>query len=592
METLIPYPNTAPDWSGIAICEPDYCRPLDFPSDHGLEAFRCSICDIPGLFNSMVLTKAQGIGLEDLLASSPTHFLRSSSLMPSFTRLLSLVSLAAIASAAAIHGDIVVARDDAPLAWNSATQPPPNDGPDLSTLNPTDSDTIASTAQQVDQKTGPTDDAPPSSDVPPTVVTAVDGDVTSAGSSGDSLLNVLHNPDSNPDLDTGSTVSKRDVANSFEKRGPYELVFSGSGTGPSDRDASIQGTAYLTFTRLDTYDLSACETFCDGIEACVFVNLFAEYNSDATYNPQYKCAAYGDTHTAAEKTNFGGQQLLPPPAGVSYVQQSVGYASATLVDPSVPAGYQLVFGPTNGANQAPGYMGFSFLDKYDVQACANLCNTRGADPVGGVCQYFNIWRALVDGNPTTYSCSFYYLPTDASTATNTGQGNLQVTYSRGYQRISTLLDGGFEDCGSSCTNGASSDDHWVASSPSGGNGDAILSFRASAARTGHSLGVLGSVSSQDSLSGTIRTNPPIPTVSGASYVLQFFHQSLFGTNDESHAVLNVFWNGVQVLSLHPGKQAWTPYQVAVTAVGSDVLSFTGGSWPAYDFLDDISLFLD
>ncbi|TFK67836.1 hypothetical protein BDN72DRAFT_858869 [Pluteus cervinus] len=402
--------------------------------------------------------------------------------MPSFARLLSLVSLAAIASAAAIHGDIVVARDDAPLSYNSATDLPPSDGPDLSTLNPTDSDTIASTAQQVDQKTGPTDDAPPSSDVPPTV-----------------------------------------------------------------------------------------------------------YNSDATYNPQYKCAAYGDTHTAAEKTNFGGQQLLPPPAGVSYVQQSVGYASATLVDPSVPAGYQLVFGPTNGANQAPGYMGFSFLDKYDVQACANLCNTRGADSVGGVCQYFNIWRALVNGNPTTYTCSFYYLPTDASTATNTGQGNLQVTYSRGYQRISTLLDGGFEDCGISCESDPTSDDHWVATSA--GSNDAVIAYRDGFGRTGHSLGVLGSIFGEDALSGTITTNPPIPTIAGIDYVLQFFHQSIFMQNDETNAVLTVFWNGVQVLSIHPGAQAWTPYQVAVTAVGSDVLSFTGGSWPAYDFLDDISLFL-
>lgn len=50
-------------------------------------------------------------------------------------------------------------------------------------------------------------------------------------------------------------------------------------------------------------------------------------------------------------------------------------------------------------------MGFAFIDKYDVNACAALCNTRGADPNGGACQYFNIWRALVNGVPTTYTCS-------------------------------------------------------------------------------------------------------------------------------------------------------------------------------------------
>ena len=50
-------------------------------------------------------------------------------------------------------------------------------------------------------------------------------------------------------------------------------------------------------------------------------------------------------------------------------------------------------------------MGFVFLDKYDVEACAQQCNSRGADPNGGACQYFNIWRALVNGVPTTYTCS-------------------------------------------------------------------------------------------------------------------------------------------------------------------------------------------
>ena len=50
-------------------------------------------------------------------------------------------------------------------------------------------------------------------------------------------------------------------------------------------------------------------------------------------------------------------------------------------------------------------MGFAFLSAYDVDACAQLCNTQDPDPVGGPCIYFNIWRAVVDGIPTTYTCS-------------------------------------------------------------------------------------------------------------------------------------------------------------------------------------------
>ncbi|TFK67813.1 hypothetical protein BDN72DRAFT_858855 [Pluteus cervinus] len=470
--------------------------------------------------------------------------------MSRFTRLFYLISLAAVVSA------------------STSNSTAPSSSPNLNTSSPTDSDTIANTIQQVNQKAGPTDNAPPSSDVPPTVVTAVDGDVTAAGQSGDSLLQVLHDPDSHPDLDTGSTVSKREVA--LKKRGGYEQVFDGTGADPSDRDASIQGTAYLTFTRLDTYDLSACEAFCDGIEACVFVNLFSEFNSDATYNPQFKCAAYGDVHTAAEKTNFGGQQLLPSPAGVTYIQQSVGYAADTLVDPDVPNGYQLVFGPTDGANNAPGGL---------VRTFATLVVPI---PVGEF------------ASTSTYGVlsSMYYIPTDASTATNTGQGDLSVTYSRGYQRISILPDGGFEDyleCDDFCY--ASSDANWVGTIPSGGSEDAEIFYDTDYARTGHGSLCLGSSSGADALPGTMTTANPLDTVAGSDYWIQFFQESAFRSNPEDAAFVNVFWNGVQVLAITPGYQTWTPYQVSVTAVGSDVLSFTGGSFPSYDFLDDISLFL-
>ncbi|TFK64470.1 hypothetical protein BDN72DRAFT_264263 [Pluteus cervinus] len=512
--------------------------------------------------------------------------------MSRFTRLLSLISLAATVSAGVIvqRGPVtpfgIMSADPSTIAAAS------NDVPiDLATANPTDSNTIATTAQQVDQKTGPTDNAPPSSDVPPTVVTAVDGDVTEAGQSGDALLNVLHDPNATPDLNTGSTVSRRDL--SLKKRADYEQVFTGTGTGSGDRDGSIQGTAYLTFTRLDTYDVGACKTFCDGIDACVFVNIFYEYNSDATYNPQIKCAAYADIHSAAEKTNTGGQQLLPSPAGPTYIQESEGYAADSLADPSVPDGYTFVFGPTSGANQAAGYMGFAFLDKYDVQACANLCNTRGADANGGACQYFNIWRALVDGSPTTYSCVMYYLPTDASTATNTGQGNLQVTYSRGYQRISYLPDGGFEgyNPGTDLTY-VESYSNWVGTSSPGGSLDATIIYYAPYARTGHSSALLGSGYNGDALAGTLAPAAALNTAAGKNYWITFFQDSTFsGASDEAAAFIDVKWNGVTVLSITPGYQAWGYYQVQVTAVGSDHLEIYGGAAPAWSFIDDIYVWL-
>src|SRR6266446_6687155 len=76
----------------------------------------------------------------------------------------------------------------------------------------------------------------------------------------------------------------------------------------------------------------------------VFANLFYEFNNPGLDqgSSNLKCAVYADIHSAAEKTNLGGQQLAPPPAGLTYIQQSSGYAAKTLVDPTNPDGYELV----------------------------------------------------------------------------------------------------------------------------------------------------------------------------------------------------------------------------------------------------------
>jgi len=113
----------------------------------------------------------------------------------------------------------------------------------------TDIDTIVSTAEVIDQKAGATGD--PDQPIPETAVTAVDGQIAAAGTS------------------NGTTDSRR---RSIYRRDPsdYELVFSGTGTGPNDRDGSIQGTAYLTFTLVpnSTYNVDACLAFCDSVQLC------------------------------------------------------------------------------------------------------------------------------------------------------------------------------------------------------------------------------------------------------------------------------------------------------------------------------------
>jgi len=114
----------------------------------------------------------------------------------------------------------------------------------------TDTDTIVSTAQIVDQKAGATGD--PDQAVPNTAVTAVDGQLTPDGTSND------------------TTTSRRSMGISRRSPADYDLVFSGTGTGPNDRDGSIEGTAYLTFTVVDnsTYNVNACLAFCDSVQLC------------------------------------------------------------------------------------------------------------------------------------------------------------------------------------------------------------------------------------------------------------------------------------------------------------------------------------
>ena len=255
-------------------------------------------------------------------------------------------------------------------------------------------------------------------------------------------------------------------------------------------------------------------------------------------------------------------------------------------------------------------MGFAFLDRYDVGACARLCNTRSPDPVGGACLYFNIWRALVNGVPTTYTCSMvsgckvlssrvavslliqYYLPTDASTAVNHRQGDLNVTLSRGYRRQSFVVDGGFEGY-DGCLRFCYTESYlnWIGTSPANGTLDATIFVYHEYAHFGQGVGLLGSAVGLDDLAGTLTPRHSLYTTAGHTYQIAFFHSSTFsGPELETDAFVAVLWNGEVVGRVRNGYQPWTFYSFFVTAVGSDVLAFHGGKAPAWSFIDDVFLF--
>lgn len=112
----------------------------------------------------------------------------------------------------------------------------------------TDSATIFDAVYNLNQKSGPFVDAPPNQPVPATSVTVVD------------------------DSQTNTTVSKRGESALYNKRDihDYTTTFTGSGTGPNDRDAAIEGIAYLTYTLVsnDTYNVKDCLRYCDSVQGC------------------------------------------------------------------------------------------------------------------------------------------------------------------------------------------------------------------------------------------------------------------------------------------------------------------------------------
>ncbi|KAJ7364656.1 hypothetical protein DFH08DRAFT_275865 [Mycena albidolilacea] len=504
--------------------------------------------------------------------------------MPSPTRFLALAALFLSATAIVPPGH----------------QGLPNQTPADITHPTPDNAAIVDTASQVDQKTAPPADTPPNAAVAPTVVTAVDGTVTNT-----TVADVASTSSRRRRHHQIARKFSREPGDGFGKRqaGKFEKVFDGL---PADQhDASIQGTAYLTYTVVNnaTYNVQGCLDWCANVKGCVFVNVYYEFNNyllDFVFGEKsnLKCAAYGDFHTAVEKLNFGGQASYPQDGNetvpLTYITQSSGWRldQDEVLDPETPDGYELVFGPTGGANNAPGYMGFSFLDKYDVAACALLCNGRGVDSNGGGCAYFNIWRAVVDGVPATYTCSMYYLASDESTAVNYGQGSLVVTLSRGYARKSALIDGGFEGytaCGDFCF--AESYANWIGTSPSNGTLDASIFFSPTYAHTGHGSALLGNAFGEDPEAGTLTPAQPLKTDNGANYVVQCFIWSGYsGETLEAPAKVDILWNGERVGGSSGYTKDYTFVEAPVVATGNDKLAFVGGSAPAWTFIDDCKVY--
>ena len=195
-------------------------------------------------------------------------------------------------------------------------------------------------------------------------------------------------------------------------------------------------------------------------------------------------------------------------------------------------------------------------------------------------------------DPHKNSCPQYFIVADESTAVNTGQGNLTVTFSRGYQRKNFVIDGGFEGynaCDSFCFTQSYS--NWISTSSVGGYLDATIFFFAPYAYSGNGVGLLGSAFGFDSLPGTLTPAQPLQTVAGQSYTITFFQASAFsGSYLEAPAFVDILWNGNVVSTIRPGFSNYEYFSFNVVGAGNDVLAFHGGAAPAWTFIDNIAVF--
>lgn len=176
----------------------------------------------------------------------------------------------------------------------------------------------------------------------------------------------------------------------------------------------------------------------------------------------------------------------------------------------------------------------------------------------------------------------YFIPSDNSTAVNYGQGDLEVTFSRGYKRQSFIVDGGFESffCPSQDPQDicwTESDTNWVGTDSPGGHWDTLIFSHQPYAFAGHSVATFGSGDGSDSFPGTLTVAQPLNTVAGTAYTLQgFFFTGFNDASQEVNASLDVNWNGNTIATVQNIGSSWTLQQFQVTAKGNDILSFHGG----------------
>ncbi|XPS71816.1 hypothetical protein M3J09_003993 [Ascochyta lentis] len=196
-------------------------------------------------------------------------------------------------------------------------------------------------------------------------------------------------------------------------------------------------------------------------------------------------AAPATATAGAQRVKRDSSICYPQPSGVAH-KSSPDTADAFLGDSyysqqassaKAPLGFNSVFSNTKASPNAPGYLGFTLLDTYDVQTCADKCNA-----ISG-CTSFNIYferdpsvnpddaSCLDPASVTNIKCVWWSSKISSDVNVNDGQyrGNFHVVIagSNGYVGKPTQRGFRIKTDGS----GTVMDGRWLAVSP--GEGAAV-----------------------------------------------------------------------------------------------------------------------
>ena len=153
------------------------------------------------------------------------------------------------------------------------------------------------------------------------------------------------------------------------------------------------------------------------------------------------------------------------------------YYSDTASSAKTPLGFTSAFSNTKASANAPGYLGFTLMDTYDVQTCADKCNA-----ISG-CTSFNIYferdpsvdpndaSCLDPASVTNIKCVWWSSKITTDVNINDGQyrGNFHVVIAGSNGYVGTATQRGFRI--KTDGSGTNMDGRWLAVSP--GEGAAI-----------------------------------------------------------------------------------------------------------------------